>query len=79
MVPHVDPEQPLPLTLQVTAVFEVLATVAVNCFVLPANKDALVGAIVIATGNATVTTADADFVLSALDVAVTVTAAGFGT
>jgi uncharacterized protein with NRDE domain len=79
MVPQVGPVQPLPLMLQVTMVFDVLATVAVNCLLLPANKDPFVGAIVTDTGNAIVTTADADFVLSAFDVAVTVTIAGFGT
>ena len=54
-------------------------TVAVNCFVSPAATDALVGEIATDTGNAIVTTADADFVVSAFEVAVTVTVAGLGT
>lgn len=34
MVPQVDPEQPLPLTLQVTDVLVEPVTVAENCWVL---------------------------------------------
>lgn len=79
IVPQAAPEQPLPLTVHVTAVFEVFATDAVNCLVSPAKTDALVGDIVTETGNVTVTVADADFVVSACDVAVTLTVGGLGT
>ena len=78
-MPHADPEQPLPEMLQVTAVFEVFATVAENCWVFPANTETLSGEMVTDTGNETVTVADADFVVSAFEVAVTVTCAGLGT
>lgn len=54
-------------------------TVAVNCVVPPAATDALVGEIATDTGKAMVTTADAAFVVSAFEVAVTVTVAGLGT
>ena len=43
MVPHAPPLQPAPLTVQVTAVFEVPVTVAANCCVLPADTVALFG------------------------------------
>ena len=78
-MPHALPEQPLPATLQVTAVFEVLITVAVNCCVFPATTSAVVGEILTITGGRTVTMADADLVESATEVAVTVTCAGLGT
>jgi hypothetical protein len=79
MEPQVLPEQPLPLTLQVTEVSVVFFTVAVNCCVLLATTSANVGEIVTATGGSTVTVADADLVLSATEVATTVTCAGLGT
>jgi hypothetical protein len=78
-MPQVAPEQPLPLTLQATAVFVVFVTAAVNCCVFPAITCAAVGEIVIATGWRTVTIADADLVESAIEVAETVTCAGLGT
>lgn len=77
-VPQVAPEQPVPLTLHVTAVLDVFVTVGVNCCVFPATTCAVFGDMVIATGGATVTVAEADFVVSATDVAVTVTSAGLG-
>ena len=73
MLPQVDPEQPLPLTVQVTAVLEVLVTVAVNCWVFPAMTCAEVGATDTETGGRMVTAADADLVESATEVALTVT------
>lgn len=66
------------MTLQVTAVFVVFATVAVNCFCIPVFNVAVIGEMLIETGKATVTTADPDFDGSAIDVAVTVTCAGVG-
>jgi hypothetical protein len=77
--PQVLPEQPLPLTLQVTEVSVVFVTVAVNCCVLPATTSANFGEIVTATGGRTVTVANADLVLSATEVTTTVTCAGLGT
>jgi len=78
-VPQALPEQPLPATLQVTAVFVVLITVAVNCWVFPATTCAVVGEMLTATGGRMVTVADAALVLSATAVAVTITCAGLGT
>jgi hypothetical protein len=43
MVPHALPLQPVPLRVQVTAVFEVPVTVAANCCVLPTDTVALFG------------------------------------
>jgi hypothetical protein len=43
MVPHAAPLQPAPLTLHVTAVFEVPVTVAANCWVVPSDTVALLG------------------------------------
>ena len=54
-------------------------TVAVNCLVSPAATVALVGEIATDTGCVMVTVEDADFVVSAFEVAVTVTVAGLGT
>lgn len=78
-MPQVLPEQPAPLRLHVTAVFVVLTTVAVNCCVFPATTFAVVGEILTITGRRIVTVADADLVLSAIEVATTVTCAGLGT
>src|SRR2546430_1096367 len=70
-----------PLTCQVTAVLLVFCTVAVNCCVPPAPTVADAGEIVTLTTAAgvMVTCAEADFVGSACDTAVTATVAGFGT
>ena len=66
-------EETLPAVAdQVTAVLLVPVTVAENCSVLPVRSDADVGESEIATGAATVTVAEADLVLSAALVAVTV-------
>jgi hypothetical protein len=77
--PHVLPEHPEPETLHVTAGFVVLTTVAVNCCCFPVTTCAVAGATVTITGGRTVTVAEADFEVSALEVAVTVTWAGDGT
>jgi hypothetical protein len=61
-------------TCHVTAVFEVFATAAVNCLVKPACTLAVLGLIVTETGRTTVTVAVSDFVLSAAEIALTVTA-----
>jgi hypothetical protein len=67
------------LTRQLTAVFDDPVTEAVNVWVIPVCTLALLGVIDIATGAPIVTWAEADFVASATDVAVTVTVAGDGT
>ena len=54
-------------------------TAAVNCCWAPVTTCADVGETVTATGGMTVTVAVADLVLSATEVAVTVTCGGFGT
>ena len=71
--------QPLPPTLQVTAVLAVLITAAVNCCVFPATTDAVAGETPTSTEGRIVTVADADLLGSASDVAVTLTCAGLGT
>jgi len=76
-VPTVALPPAIPFTLQVTAVFVVFVTVAVNCCVAPVATEALVGLTLTATGGMTVTDAEADLVGSATLVAVTV--AGEGT
>jgi hypothetical protein len=70
-----------PFTCHVTAVLLVFCTVAENCCVPPAATVADVGEIVTLTALAAVivTGAEADFVVSAWDTAVTVTVAGLGT
>jgi hypothetical protein len=78
IVPQLAPLQPLPETFQVTAVFVVFATVVVNCFCIPVFNVPDAGEMLIATGNATVTTLEPDFDGSAIEVAVIVTCAGFG-
>ncbi len=57
---------------QVTAVLLEPLMLAVNCCVPPVSSEAEIGEIVTATGALTVTVADADLVLSATLVAVTV-------
>lgn len=79
MVPHADPLQPEPETVQVTAVFVVFATVAVNCWWAPVTTSTIAGTMVTATGGRTVTVAVADLVGSATEVAVTETWGGDGT
>src|SRR5437762_8079343 len=81
IVPTVALPPVTPLTCQVTAVLLVFCTVAVNCCVPPAPTVADTGEIVTRTTAAgvMVTCAEADFVGSACDTAVTATVAGFGT
>src|SRR5204863_109664 len=81
MVPTVVLSRVTALTCQVTAVLLVFCTVAVNCCVPPAPTVADTGEIVTLTTavGVMVTCAEADFVGSACDTAVTVTVAGFGT
>ena len=62
-----------PVAVQVTAVFDVPVTVAVNCCVADVCKDAEVGLTeMLTTGAVTVTVADAFLVVSAALVAVIV-------
>lgn len=73
MLPQADPLQPEPLRLQVTAVLELLVTVAMNCCCFPATTFAEVGETLTATGNTIVTVAEPDLVGSARETAWTVT------
>src|SRR5271166_939666 len=77
-VPHAAPTQPVPDTLQLTAVLVGPVTVAVNCLVSPAKTRALVGEILITTGPTTVTVALPDLEESACETAVTVIVGGLG-
>jgi hypothetical protein len=77
-VPQVAPEQPVPFKLHVTAVFVVFFTVAVNCCVFPVTSSAVAGEMLTATGGRMVTVADAVLLVSATEVAVTITCAGLG-
>jgi hypothetical protein len=79
MVPHVAPVHPLPATLHDTVVFDVLVTVAVNCWWPRVRSCAVMGETVTETGGTIVTEAVADLVGSAVEVAVTDTCAGLGT
>jgi len=73
MVPTVVFPAVMPFTCQVTEVLLLLSTVAVNFCVLPAAKEAEGGEIVTLTGETVrVTLADADLVVSALEIAFTV-------
>ena len=73
MVPTVEFPAVMPFTCQVTEVLLLLSTVAVNFCVLPAAKEAEGGEIVTLTGETVrVTLADADLVVSALEIAFTV-------
>ena len=81
MVPIVEFPPAIPFTCQLlTPLFcESLDTVGVNCWILPTLIEADVGAIPTLTAAVTVMVAGDVFVLSAIDVAVSVTCAGFGT
>jgi hypothetical protein len=78
IVPQSLPEQPVPLTDQVTAGFEVPVTVAVNCCVPPITTLAVAGEMPTVTGIS-VTVAEADRVGSTTDVAFTVAVVWFVT
>jgi hypothetical protein len=69
-----DESVPSPVSDQVTAVLAVPVTVAVNCCVPPPPSEAEVGEIdtEIAAGGFSVTVAEADLVVSFVEVAVTV-------
>ena len=79
MVPHELPLQPVPARLHETEVFDVPATVAVNCCWPPMSTCAVTGETLTEIGGSIVTVAEADLVGSATEVAVTVTSAGLGT
>jgi hypothetical protein len=78
-VPHAAPEQPVPVTVQLTPVVKLPVTVAVNCFCAPTSTWAEVGEMLIPSCWEIVTMAVLDFMESATDLAVTVTNDGFGT
>lgn len=80
-LPQDEPEQPVPVKPQVTAVFETPDTLAVKSCVPTVGTDALVGLMLnkMAAATTMVMLAEADLVESAALVAVTVTAAGVGT
>jgi hypothetical protein len=78
IVPQAAPVQPLPATLQVTAVLVVPRTVAANCCLPPTITCAVAGATATETGTVMVTDAVLDLVESAAAVAVTDTWGGFG-
>jgi hypothetical protein len=67
------------ITCQVTAVLLLFCTVAVNCWVPPNCTFEVAGEMETATGGMIVTEAEADFVGSATETAVTVTGLGLGT
>jgi hypothetical protein len=79
IVPQPVSEQAGPVALQVTAVLLVPETAALNCWVPLTAISELAGVTLITSGTITVTTAEADFVWSATEVAVNVTCAGLGT
>jgi hypothetical protein len=78
MFPHVAPVQPLPETFQVTAVFDVPVTAALNCFEFPGRIDTYPGVTETRMFGTIVKLAMADFVVSATLTAFTVTVAGEG-
>ena len=80
-MPQAAPLQPAPETLHRTAMFPVPVTVAVNCC-CPFTETCVVGGEIMTVTPAAdtmITLAEADFVGSATDVAVTVAADGLGT
>jgi hypothetical protein len=78
MVPQADPVHPDPLTPHSTVLLLLPVTVALNCCSPVGATTALVGEIATTTGAMSVTVAEPDFVLSATEVAFTVTCAGLG-
>src|SRR5271154_4538269 len=78
--PHAVPEQPLPITLHVTAVLVAPVTTALNDCCCPATTPTLAGETETVAFRAapTKTLALPDWLRSARDVAVTVTIGGFG-
>jgi hypothetical protein len=55
MIPQVAPLQPAPETFQVTAVFDVPVTEAINCWVVPVIVDAVFGVTTMATAEGVAT------------------------
>jgi hypothetical protein len=80
IVPHVDPEQPNPLTFQVTEVLPDPVTEALNCCWAPTFSCTLVGEILTltCTGATIVTVVEPEIEELERDVAVTTTVLGFG-
>jgi hypothetical protein len=78
IVPQVAPEHPAPDNDHVTAPFAVPETLALNCCFWLMTSWALPGETVTTIGTARLTVAEADFVGSAWEDAVTVTTGGFG-
>ena len=80
-VPHREPLQPAPVTLHLTAEFELPGTLALKVCVPAVGTEAVVGLTPKATVRAatTVMDAEADFIGSATLVALTVTIPGEGT
>jgi hypothetical protein len=78
MVPQFAPLQPAPDTTHETLVLDVPVTVALNCCLLPAVIDTLVGVTLTETLFPIATLADADWLGAATLVATTVTLAGEG-
>ena len=81
MVPQLLPEHPTPVRVQFTARFVVFETVAENCVPVAAGTVAVPGVTetMIGVGAVSVIMAEADFVASAADVAVSVTVGEEGT
>lgn len=81
IVPQVEPLQPAPESFQVTAVFVLPLTVAVNCCCAPIATCTEEGVTPTETAaeDWMTTLAEADLVGSATDVALTVASAGLGT
>ncbi len=79
MVPCAASPPVTPFTCQVTEVLVEFCTVAVNCWVCPTCTVAEVGAMEMVMSGAIVTVAEADLVLSAWEMAVTVAVLGLGT
>jgi hypothetical protein len=78
IVPHAVPVQPVPETLQFTAVLVVPVTDALNCCFPAVETVAEAGDTETVMTGAMITVAEADLVGSAAEVAVTETTFGFG-
>ena len=78
IVPQVAPLQPVPDSVQVTAVFDVPVTEAANCCVVPTVVDTLAGVTATTITGTIIRFADADLVGSTTLVAITLTLAGVG-
>ena len=76
--PQAGALHPAPCTLQVTAVFELPTTDALNCCIAPVTTEMLAGVTVTTTTGTMVTLAEAVLLGSAMLVAATVTLGGAG-